>query len=96
MTNVGAEFGWPVAITYGVESTLFLATGMTVGTLGEAPLAAHQIALNVASVAFMPLTGKSYAVVAFVAAAYVAAGAAYWLLNLRTAQPALAARRGSS
>jgi len=45
--------GWPVAITYGVESTLFLATGITVGTLGEAQLAAHQIALNVASVAFM-------------------------------------------
>jgi len=45
--------GWPVAITYGVESTLFLATGMMVGLLGEAPLAAHQIALNVASVAFM-------------------------------------------
>jgi MATE family multidrug resistance protein len=45
--------GWPVAITYGVESTLFLVTGMTVGLLGAAPLAAHQIALNVASVAFM-------------------------------------------
>ncbi|WP_250472761.1 MATE family efflux transporter [Caballeronia sp. GAFFF1] len=45
--------GWPVAITYGVESTLFLATGMMVGLLGEAPLAAHQIALNVASAAFM-------------------------------------------
>jgi MATE family multidrug resistance protein len=45
--------GWPVAITYGVESMLFLVTGMTVGLLGEAPLAAHQIALNVASVAFM-------------------------------------------
>jgi multidrug resistance protein, MATE family len=45
--------GWPVAITYGVESTLFLATGMMIGLLGEAPLAAHQIALNVASVAFM-------------------------------------------
>jgi multidrug resistance protein, MATE family len=45
--------GWPVAITYGVESTLFLATGMMVGLLGEASLAAHQIALNVASVAFM-------------------------------------------
>jgi MATE family multidrug resistance protein len=45
--------GWPVAITYGVESTLFLATGMMVGLLGESPLAAHQIALNVASVAFM-------------------------------------------
>ncbi|WP_250526080.1 MATE family efflux transporter [Caballeronia sp. GAWG2-1] len=45
--------GWPVAITYGVESTLFLATGLMVGLLGEAPLAAHQIAINVASVAFM-------------------------------------------
>ncbi|WP_186144151.1 MATE family efflux transporter [Burkholderia gladioli] len=45
--------GWPVAITYGVESTLFLATGLTIGVLGESSLAAHQIALNVASVAFM-------------------------------------------
>ncbi|KAF1028530.1 MAG: Multidrug resistance protein NorM [Burkholderia plantarii] len=45
--------GWPVAITFGVESTLFLATGLTIGVLGEASLAAHQIALNVASVAFM-------------------------------------------
>jgi MATE family multidrug resistance protein len=45
--------GWPVAITYGVESTLFLATGLTVGVLGATALAAHQIALNVASVAFM-------------------------------------------
>ncbi|MDQ7981840.1 MATE family efflux transporter [Paraburkholderia sp. SARCC-3016] len=45
--------GWPVAITYGVESLLFLATGLMVGLLGEAQLAAHQIALNVASVAFM-------------------------------------------
>ncbi len=45
--------GWPVAITYGVESTLFLATGLTIGVLGEASLAAHQIALNIASVTFM-------------------------------------------
>ncbi len=45
--------GWPVAITYGVESTLFLATGLMVGLLGQAPLAAHQIALNIASVSFM-------------------------------------------
>ncbi|WP_175689441.1 multidrug efflux MATE transporter NorM [Burkholderia anthina] len=45
--------GWPVAITYGVESTLFLATGLTIGVLGATSLAAHQIALNVASVAFM-------------------------------------------
>jgi len=45
--------GWPVAITYGVESMLFLATGLMVGLLGASQLAAHQIALNVASVAFM-------------------------------------------
>lgn len=45
--------GWPVAITYGVESTLFLGTGLMIGLLGEAQLAAHQIALNVASVSFM-------------------------------------------
>ncbi|MFP3693084.1 MATE family efflux transporter, partial [Burkholderia sp. SIMBA_048] len=45
--------GWPVANTYGVESMLFLATGLMVGLLGESQLAAHQIALNVASVAFM-------------------------------------------
>jgi len=45
--------GWPVAITYGVESTLFLGTGLMIGLLGETQLAAHQIALNVASVSFM-------------------------------------------
>jgi MATE family multidrug resistance protein len=45
--------GWPVAITYAVEATLFLATGLLAGLLGETPLAAHQIALNVASVTFM-------------------------------------------
>jgi len=45
--------GWPVAITYGVESTLFLTTGLLMGLLGASPLAAHQIALNVASVSFM-------------------------------------------
>jgi MATE family multidrug resistance protein len=45
--------GWPVAVTYGVETMLFLATGLMVGVLGSTSLAAHQIALNVASIAFM-------------------------------------------
>ncbi|WP_321817768.1 MULTISPECIES: MATE family efflux transporter [unclassified Paraburkholderia] len=45
--------GWPVAITFAVEATLFLATGIVMGLLGATPLAAHQIALNVASVMFM-------------------------------------------
>jgi multidrug resistance protein, MATE family len=47
------SIGWPVAITYAVEAMLFLATGLLMGLLGETPLAAHQIALNVASVSFM-------------------------------------------
>ncbi|WP_430228229.1 MATE family efflux transporter [Paraburkholderia tropica] len=47
------SIGWPVAITYAVEATLFLATGLLMGLLGAMPLAAHQIALNVASVMFM-------------------------------------------
>jgi len=47
------SIGWPVAITYAVEALLFLATGLMIGQLGRVQLAAHQIALNVASVAFM-------------------------------------------
>jgi multidrug resistance protein, MATE family len=47
------SIGWPVAITYAVEATLFLTTGLLMGLLGETPLAAHQIALNVASMTFM-------------------------------------------
>ncbi|WP_116136422.1 MATE family efflux transporter [Trinickia diaoshuihuensis] len=45
--------GWPVAITYGVESLLFLCTGLFIGLMGEKPLAAHQVALSVSSVTFM-------------------------------------------
>ncbi len=45
--------GWPVAITYGVESMLFLCTGLFIGLMGEKPLAAHQIAMSVSSVTFM-------------------------------------------
>jgi MFS family permease len=37
------------------------------------------------SVAFMPLTGKSYSIVAFVACAYAAAGIGYWLVSRRSA-----------
>jgi multidrug resistance protein, MATE family len=47
------SIGWPVAITYAVEATLFLTTGLLMGLLGATPLAAHQIALNVASMTFM-------------------------------------------
>jgi MATE family multidrug resistance protein len=45
--------GWPVAITYGVEVMFFLCASMMAGWMGAGTLAAHQIALNIASVAFM-------------------------------------------
>jgi hypothetical protein len=38
------------------------------------------------SVVFMPLNGKSYGMVAFVAVGYVLAGAGYWLLTRRSAE----------
>ena len=41
----------------------------------------------VISVAFMPLNGKSYAMVAFIAIGYIAAGAGYWLVSHRSPAP---------
>jgi MATE family multidrug resistance protein len=45
--------GLPVAVAMLVESTLFLATGLVVGVLGPVSLAAHTVAISVASVTFM-------------------------------------------
>jgi MATE family multidrug resistance protein len=45
--------GMPVAVTFLVEATLFLATGLMIGVLGPTPLAAHTVAISVASVTFM-------------------------------------------
>jgi MATE family multidrug resistance protein len=45
--------GLPVAVTVLVEATLFLATGLMLGALGPLPLAAHTVAISVASVTFM-------------------------------------------
>lgn len=47
------RLGLPVGATYAVETGLFLATGLLTGLLGAAALGAHQIALSVASTAFM-------------------------------------------
>ena len=48
-----ALLGWPIAITYAVEITLFAAAGLTIGLFGATPLAAHQISLNMAGATFM-------------------------------------------
>jgi len=45
--------GWPIAITVAVEALLFLVGALMMGVIGVAPLAAHQVAINIASVTFM-------------------------------------------
>lgn len=45
--------GWPIAVTFAVEALLFLSSGLMMGILGATALAAHQVALNVASTTFM-------------------------------------------
>lgn len=53
--TLGALFrlGWPIGIALGLEAGLFTAATLLVGQLGTTALAAHQVALNAASVAFM-------------------------------------------
>ncbi|MBA3486527.1 MAG: MATE family efflux transporter [Lysobacter sp.] len=45
--------GLPIGVTVAMESGLFVATALLIGRLGEVPAAAHQIAINVASLCFM-------------------------------------------
>ena len=47
------RLGWPIGITFALESGLFTVATLLIGRIGETALAAHQIALNAASVAFM-------------------------------------------
>ncbi len=45
--------GLPIGVTVAMEGGLFIATALLIGRLGEMPAAAHQIAINVASLCFM-------------------------------------------
>ena len=45
--------GLPIGITWLLEGGLFITTALVIGRLGEVPAAAHQIAINVASLCFM-------------------------------------------
>ncbi len=56
-----ARLGWPVSITVGIETTLFLGIGLAIGLISPAALAAHQIAISVSSVVFMVPLGISQA-----------------------------------
>ena len=56
------RLGLPIGGTYAVEVGLFAFAALCIGTMGTTPLAAHQIALQIISVAFMVPAGMSYAV----------------------------------
>lgn len=56
------RLGLPIGGTYAVEVGLFAFAALCIGTMGSAPLAAHQIALQIVSVAFMVPAGMSYAI----------------------------------
>ncbi len=45
--------GLPIGLTWLMEGGLFVATALVIGRLGAVPAAAHQIAINVASLCFM-------------------------------------------
>src|SRR3546814_767805 len=45
--------GLPIGVTVLMEGGLFIVTALLIGRLGEVPAAAHQIAINVASLCFM-------------------------------------------
>src|SRR5690606_16616743 len=45
--------GLPIGVTVMMEGGLFIVTALLIGRLGEVPAAAHQIAINVASLCFM-------------------------------------------
>lgn len=51
------KIGWPIATQIILEVAAFAISGVMMGWLGVIPLAAHQIALGLASVTFMVVTG---------------------------------------
>ena len=56
-----ARLGWPISITIGFEAMLFNACVFLMGRIGTDEMAAYQVALNVASVAFMAPLGLAMA-----------------------------------
>lgn len=56
------RLGLPIGGTYAVEVGLFAFAALCMGNMGQTQLGAHQIALQIVSVAFMVPAGLSYAV----------------------------------
>lgn len=55
------RLGWPISITIVAEAGLFSASAILMGWLGTIPLAAHGIAVQIASLTFMVPVGLSQA-----------------------------------
>ena len=55
------RIGGPIAVTLTMEAGLFVAVALTIGKLGTEIIASHQIAINIASVAFMVPLGIAMA-----------------------------------
>jgi MATE family multidrug resistance protein len=53
--------GLPMGVTVFMEGSLFVATLLVIGSMGAVPVAAHQIAINVASLCFMVPLGLAMA-----------------------------------
>lgn len=56
------RLGWPIGLTNLAESGMFSASALIIGLIGKIPLAAHGIALQIASATFMIHIGLSQAV----------------------------------
>ena len=56
------RLGWPIGLTSLAEVSAFAAAGIMMGWVGKIPLAAHGIALQIASITFMMHLGLSQAV----------------------------------
>jgi MATE family multidrug resistance protein len=55
------QLGWPIGVSFGLEAGLFATTTLLIGLFGTAALAAHQVAINAASVTFMIPLGVAMA-----------------------------------
>ena len=53
LTSELANLGWPIAVTFGVEIFLFMASALLMGLIGTTALAAHNVTINIASLTFM-------------------------------------------
>lgn len=55
------RLGLPIGVSIFMEGSLFICTALLIGGMGAVPVAAHQIAINVASITFMGALGLAEA-----------------------------------